>query len=114
MQRAGEILKGALGKFARCEDALEWIQAVWPIVLGSRLAARTQPVDLHNGVLDVAVRSDNWRRELETMTESLCTALNRAWGGKLIGQVKLSSDHDHPRTPFIRRGAQRKGERARR
>jgi predicted nucleic acid-binding Zn ribbon protein len=114
VQHAGEILKGALGKLARREDALEWVQAVWPVVLGSRLAARAQPVAWQDGVLEVTVRSAAWRRELEEMAESLCAALNRAWGGQLVRGMRLSSDEDAPRTPFIRRGAQRKARRTKR
>jgi predicted nucleic acid-binding Zn ribbon protein len=106
MRHAGEILKGALGRLARPEHALDWIQAVWPVVLGARLAARAQPTAWHEGALDVFVRSANWRRELEAMSETLRAELNRAWGGELVRCLRFSSGEDPPRTPFLRSGAQ--------
>jgi predicted nucleic acid-binding Zn ribbon protein len=114
VQHAGEILKGALGRLARREDALEWVEAVWPVVLGPRVAAHARPVAWQDGVLEVAVGSAAWQRELEAMAEFLCAELNRAWGGQLLRGMKLSSDEDAPRTPFIRRGAQRRKPRTKR
>ncbi len=107
MQQAGEILKGALRRFARPEDALDWIQAVWPVVLGARLAARARPTAWHNGALDVTAASAAWRKELEEMAETLRAELNRAWGGQLVRRLRFSSGEDAPPTPFVRSGARR-------
>jgi predicted nucleic acid-binding Zn ribbon protein len=114
VQHAGEILKGALGKLARREDALEWVRAVWPVVLGSRVAARAQPVAWRDGVLEVDVRSAAWQRELEEMAASLCAELNRAWGGQLVREMRFTSGEAAAPTPFIRRGAQRRKPRVKR
>jgi predicted nucleic acid-binding Zn ribbon protein len=114
MEQAGEILKGALGKLARREDALEWVQAVWPVVLGSRVAARARPVAWRDGVLEVDVRSAAWQRELEAMAARLCAEINRAWGGQLVREMRFTSGEAPARTPFVRRGAQRRKPRTKR
>jgi predicted nucleic acid-binding Zn ribbon protein len=106
VQRAAEILKGALARFARSEDPFGWIEAVWSVVLGARLAARARPIAWREGALDVFVHSVAWRRELEEMSETLRAELNRAWGDELVRRLRFFSGEDAPPTPFVRRGAQ--------
>ncbi len=128
MRQAGEILRGALRRLKRPEQPLDWLVAVWPLVVGKRLAERTRPLACAAGVLEIAVAGAAWREQLAEMTESLRGQINRWWGGELVRQVKLvpvpttlpvgkaspewlakppvPAEPAPERNPFIRRGAQ--------
>ena len=135
MHRAGEILRGALRRLRRPEQPLDWLVAVWPLVVGKRLAECTRPLACAAGVLEIGVAGAAWREQLAEMTDSLRAQINRWWGGELVRQVKLVPVPASPaggpatlppakaspkwvakppvpaepapeRNPFIRRGAQ--------
>jgi hypothetical protein len=128
MQKAGEILRGALRRLKTPDQPLDWLVAVWPLVVGKRLAERTRPLACAAGVLEIAVEGAAWRDQLAEMTGSLRAQINRWWGGELVRQVKLvpvpatlpvgkasseslakppaPAEPAPERTPFIRRGAQ--------
>jgi hypothetical protein len=128
MERAREILGKALRRLKRPEQPLDWLVAVWPLVVGKRLAERTRPLACAAGVLEIGVEGAAWWEQLAEMTDSLRGQINRWWGGQLVRQVKLvpvpatlpvgkaspeslakppvPAEPAPERNPFIRRGAQ--------
>jgi predicted nucleic acid-binding Zn ribbon protein len=66
MERAKDVLPGALRLLDRNADPLDLLAAAWPVLVGVQVAAHTRPVRLQEGSLEVAVDSAEW---LETLKE---------------------------------------------
>jgi predicted nucleic acid-binding Zn ribbon protein len=71
-----------------------------------------QPVRVADGCLDLAGDGGAWQRQLQAMKQELCGRINRAWGAKLVDEVRFvargprpSREADSQHTPFIRRRA---------
>jgi predicted nucleic acid-binding Zn ribbon protein len=80
-RRAPRPLSAALeqlGHEAAPQTVLARIQAAWPAVVGSVIAAEAQPVSERGGTLTVACRSATWASELELLAPELLEKLNRA------------------------------------
>ncbi len=123
MQKAGELLGGAVRRMKRPEATIAWLASAWPTIVGKMLAAHTRPLRCENGRLEIAADRKDWKSQLEPMTQEFCTRINQAWGGKLVKEVKFvatprtvskadeakpglkratrESDNEH--LPFIRR-----------
>jgi hypothetical protein len=89
MQKAGDILRGAMKGLRRPEQPLDWLAAVWPVVMGKHLASHTRPLGCREGVLEVGVDGAAWKAQLEEMAGSLRRQVNRWWGSELVRWVKL-------------------------
>ena len=113
MQRAGEILGGAVRRMDRPEAAVAWLESSWATIVGKTLAAHTRPARCKDGCLEVAADGKAWRKQLESMKVEFCARVNQAWGGKLIREIKFVAGKPGPRralreldnehTPFVRR-----------
>jgi len=113
MERAGEILSRALRRLERPEAALAWLSSAWPSIVGPSLAMHARPVRCMAGCLELAADGLGWQQQLQTMSQELCGRINRAWGARLVREVKFVSDKpmvnrpprevDNEHTPFIRR-----------
>ncbi len=112
MERAGEILGKVLRRLERPEAALAWLSSAWPSIVGPSLAMHAHPVRCMAGCLELAVDGQGWQQQLETISHELCGRINRAWGARLVREVKFvpepmanrpprEADNEH--TPFIRR-----------
>jgi len=114
MEKAGQVLGGALRRLHRPEAALAWLVSSWPKIVGKALAARTRPLRCEKGCLEIAADNKAWRKQLEDMKPEFCARINEAWGGKLICEVKFVAakpgpsrvprELDNEHTPFVRRG----------
>jgi predicted nucleic acid-binding Zn ribbon protein len=114
MDKAGQVLGGALRRLHRPEAALAWLVSSWPKIVGKALAARTRPLRCEKGCLEIAADNKAWRKQLEDMKPEFCARINEAWGGELIRQVKfvaakpgpkrIAHELDNEHTPFVRRG----------
>ncbi len=89
MEKAGDLLGGALRKMKRPEATIAWLVSAWPTIVGKTLAARTRPLRCENGRLEVAADQKDWKSQLEPMTQEFCARINQAWGGKLVKEVKF-------------------------
>ncbi len=130
MHQAAEILRNALRRLKRPEEPLDWLAAVWPVIVGKRLAAHSRPASLQDGILAVETREQAWLVQLEELSGTLRRVINHSWGGELVRQVRFSpasasapgrpdagvvgispnppapAEPAPEHTPFIRRGAQ--------
>jgi hypothetical protein len=112
-------------RMARPEQRLEWLTAVWPVVMGARLAAHTRPLNWKDGVLEIGVAGEGWQEQLNEMTGTLRRQINLWWGGEVVEQVRLTQDGsatpgragkkppvrfelDEEHLPFIRRRSRKK------
>jgi len=63
--------------------------AVWPEVVGARLARQTQPLRVVAGVLVVGVRNPVWGHQLSLMKGKLLDALNHRLGAPTITDLRF-------------------------
>jgi predicted nucleic acid-binding Zn ribbon protein len=89
MQKAGDLLGGAVKRLKRSEAALAWLTSAWPTIVGKTLAARTRPLRCEAGRLEIGADGRDWKSQLEPMTRDFCARINQAWGGKLVTEVKF-------------------------
>jgi hypothetical protein len=89
MERAGKSLWSALRRVARPEKPLDLLIAVWPLMVGRRLADHTRPVAWSKGRVDVAVDQPEWQSQLESMGKDVRTQVNKWWGSELVREVRF-------------------------
>lgn len=92
MEQAGKSLWTALRRVARPEKPLDLLIAVWPLMVGHRLAGHTRPACWRGGEVEVAVRGDDWLEQLKGMGSDLRGQINRWWGSNLVRTVKIILD----------------------
>jgi hypothetical protein len=89
MERAGQSLWSALRRVARPDKPLDLLVAVWPLMVGRRLASHTRPVAWSKGRVDVAVDEPEWKSQLESMGKDVRAQVNRWWGSELVREVRF-------------------------
>jgi hypothetical protein len=89
MERAGKTVWAALRRIARPEKPLDLLVAVWPLMVGARLAGHTRPVGWNGARLDVGVDEGPWQAQLERLARPLRTKVNAWWGGNLVREVRF-------------------------
>ena len=87
MERAGKAVLAALRRVAGSEQPLDFLTALWPLIVGARLAEHTQPVQWKKGSLQIAVADREWQQQLERMPETLRTRINKWWGADVVVEV---------------------------
>jgi len=87
MERAGKAIWAALKQVAESERPVDFLAAVWPLVVGSRLANHTRPVAWEKTRLVIAVGDLEWQKQLERMTGELCEQINLWWGTAVVREV---------------------------
>jgi hypothetical protein len=89
MEHASKVLWNALRKVARPERPLDLLVAMWPVLVGQRLAAHTQPVNWHKGRVDIEVTDPDWHRQIAGLGDEIRKQINRWWGTELVREVRL-------------------------
>ena len=90
MHRVAELLPEVYRKLAReavDEEAL--LLALWPVVVGKKVAARTRPVRLFRDTLVVEVVAQDWRTQLSRMTADIVDRLNTATGKVVVRDLQF-------------------------
>ncbi|MDD3119402.1 MAG: DciA family protein [Victivallales bacterium] len=80
------VMKRAVPKEIRLFQA---VKAHWDIVAGKQLSRISEPVAMHDGVVEVAVSHPAWIREMQgPVKKMLITNINRELGSKLCIDLK--------------------------
>ena len=74
----------------------------WGELVGERLAARTQPHSLKEGVLAVIVASSAWLNELSFMRGELVRRINEVIGASTVTAIRLFAGPVRPRPRFVK------------
>lgn len=87
-----EPLRSFLPDFLRSiakdeENALRFLDALWPEIVGGRLADRCRPVSLRDKRLTVMVPTATWKKELVGMRSMMIRAVERFWGLQLVETI---------------------------
>ena len=89
MESAKKSLWSALRRVAKPEKPLDLLTAVWPLMVGRRLADHTRPVAWNKGRVDVAVDQPEWQSQLESMARDVRKQVNKWWGSELVREVRF-------------------------
>jgi len=73
----------------RAHLALGRLKAAWPEVVGSQIAARSEPIKLENGRLTIRVEGGAWAAELALLGPCLATSVARFLGHDLVQEVAI-------------------------
>jgi predicted nucleic acid-binding Zn ribbon protein len=86
----GEIIDGLLQEqlFAR-GLAVGRLAAMWPQVVGDRLADATAPAELEDGVLTVAASDSIWGAQARFLNEEIRAKANEALGSEAVRRVHV-------------------------
>lgn len=89
--KLGEISE-ILGRHMGFEDRIRTAAAVvlWESVVGEIISAVSEAKKIKDGVLYVKVSDPAWRQELQYTKEDIIFRLNKAIGGKVVSEIKLS------------------------
>ncbi|MCL5288639.1 MAG: DUF721 domain-containing protein [Acidobacteria bacterium] len=91
----------ALRRVARPEKPLDLLAAVWPLMVGRRLALHTRPVAWSKGRMDVAVDQPEWHSQLESMSKDVRAQVNRWWGSELVREVRFVAERSKRQAPSV-------------
>ena len=90
MQPVGELLPTIYRKLVReAVDEQSLLVALWPVVVGPKVAERTRAVRLYRQTLVVEAASPEWRRQLSSMTWEIVAKLNAATGKEVVTDVQF-------------------------
>ena len=88
--RAGDLVDKLL-KGLGLDERLHQYRAliIWEEVVGPQIAARTRPVRIREGVLEVNVDQPTWRQQLQLMKPKILAQLNAELGKATIKDLYL-------------------------
>ncbi|MGK2943569.1 MAG: DUF721 domain-containing protein [Desulfuromonadales bacterium] len=88
--RAGELVDKML-KGLGLDERLHQYRAliIWEEVVGPQIAARTRPIRIREGVLEVNVDQPTWMQQLQLMKPKILTQLNAEMGKATIKDLFL-------------------------
>jgi predicted nucleic acid-binding Zn ribbon protein len=90
MRSAAELLPPIYRKLAReAADEEALLFALWPVVVGEKVAARTRPVRLFGATLIVETVAQDWRRQLARMIPEIIERLNAAAAKPVVKGVEF-------------------------
>jgi len=89
MEHASKSVWAALRRIAKPEKPLDLLIAVWPLMVGSRLAAHTRPTGWNGSRLDVGVDEGPWQAQVERLSKPIRAKVNAWWGGNLVREVRF-------------------------
>ncbi|MBI3665067.1 MAG: DUF721 domain-containing protein [Acidobacteria bacterium] len=90
MEPVSSILPQAYRKLAgQAADEEALLLSLWPVVVGSRVAARTRPIRLFGFTLIVETAAQDWRKQLAQMSGDIVTRLNAAAGKAVLKDLEF-------------------------
>lgn len=82
-----KTILAALRRVAGSEQPLDFLTALWPLIVGARLAEHTRPVQWKKGALQIAVGDREWQEQLERMPDALRARINKWWCADVVGEL---------------------------
>jgi hypothetical protein len=97
--RAGDLVDKLL-KGLGLDERLQQYRAliIWEEVVGPQIAARTRPIRIREGVLEVNVDQPTWRQQLQLMKPKILAQLNAELGKATIKDLYLKRGKVSART----------------
>jgi len=89
MERAGKAVLAALRRVAGSEQPLDLLTALWPLIVGARLAEHTRPIQWKKAALQIAVSDREWQEQLERMPDALRARINKWWGADVVDELTI-------------------------
>lgn len=90
MEPIADLLPHVYRKLARdAVDEESLLLALWPGVVGEKLAARTRPLRLRGRTLIVETVAQDWRKQLAQITGDIVRRLNEAAGKAVLDDVQF-------------------------
>ena len=90
MIHISKTLKESLKK-AGLYEGVKSIKAVkiWPLVVGKKIADKTEATSINNGILFVKVFNSTWRQELQLQQEKIIDKINRKVKENIVREIKF-------------------------
>jgi hypothetical protein len=97
--RAGDLVDKLL-KGLGLDERLQQYRAliIWEEVVGPQIAARTRPIRIREGVLEINVDQPTWRQQLQLMKPKILAQLNAELGKATIKDLYLKRGKVSART----------------
>jgi hypothetical protein len=97
--RAGDLVDKLL-KGLGLDERLQQYRAliIWEEVVGPQIAARTRPIRIREGVLEINVDQPTWRQQLQLMKPKILARLNAELGKATIKDLYLKRGKVSART----------------
>jgi hypothetical protein len=95
---AGDLVEKLLKGFG-LDERLQQYRAliIWEEVVGEQIAARTRPIRIREGVLEVNVDQPTWMQQLQLMKPKILAQLNAELGKNTIKDIFLKRGKVHVR-----------------
>ena len=88
--RAGDLVEQLLKGLGLDERVHQYrALVIWDEVVGPQIAARTKPVRIRDGVLEVNVDQPTWMQQLQLMKPKILARLNAELGDDAIREIFL-------------------------
>jgi len=90
MESIGEIISRIVSRQGFEKGIKEGeVLEIWTEIGGKRIAEKTEPVALEQGILFVRVNDSAWRNELSLMSEELREKINEYFGEVRVDRIHL-------------------------
>jgi len=100
MKSAAELLPSIYRKMAReAADEQTLLIALWPVVVGEKVAGRTRPVRLFGQTFIVEAATQVWRKQLAQMRSEIIARLNAASGRPIVKDLEFRVEVSTARRP---------------
>jgi len=96
VERAGKTLWKALRKLAKPDRPLDMLGAVWPLIVGPRLAGHTRPLYWTENRLRVGVDEGPWKSQVERLEKPIRAKINNWWGHGLVREIQFVAQRSRP------------------
>lgn len=90
MEHAAKAIWNSLKHLSEQERPLDFLAALWPLVVGTRMAEHTQPVSWEKGCVVVAVSDIEWLKQLEKMGPDVRRQINKWWASAEVKEVSFT------------------------
>ncbi|MBC5798754.1 MAG: DUF721 domain-containing protein [Candidatus Eremiobacteraeota bacterium] len=78
-------------------EPLAAIAAAWPEIVGPKVAEQCAPVELHGDALFIATRSSAWSQQLQLLSTTILTGVNRCAPGTPVARLMFRAARLRPR-----------------